>query len=78
VLAYLGVLAWQLRRVTACQTASHGLLVVLLLQLLTGLSNVVLDWPLLAAVLHTGGAAALLVILVGLLSGARVSRAVLN
>ena len=29
------------------------------LQLLTGLSNVVLDWPLVAAVLHTGGAAAL-------------------
>ena len=78
VLAYLGVLAWQLRRVTACSSAAHGLLAVLLLQLVTGLSNVVLDWPLLAAVLHTGGAAALLVILVGLLSGARVSRAVLN
>jgi len=78
VLAYLGVLAWQLRRVTACQTAAHGLLAVLLLQLVTGLSNVVLDWPLLAAVLHTGGAAALLVILVALLSGARVSRTVLN
>lgn len=78
VLAYLGVLAWQLRRVTACQSAAHGLLAVLLLQLVTGLSNVVLDWPLLAAVLHTGGAAALLVILVGLLSGARVSRTVLN
>lgn len=78
VLAYLGVLAWQLRRVTACQTAAHGLLAVLLLQLVTGLSNVVLDWPLLAAVLHTGGAAALLVILVALLPGARVSRTVLN
>ncbi len=78
VLAYLGVLAWQLRRVTACQTAAHGLLAVLLLQLVTGLSNVVLDWPLLAAVLHTGGAAALLVILVALLPSARVSRAVLN
>jgi cytochrome c oxidase assembly protein subunit 15 len=78
VLVYLGVLAWQLRRVTACQTAAHGLLAVLLLQLVTGLSNVVLDWPLLAAVLHTGGAAALLVILVALLSGARVSRTVLN
>lgn len=78
VLAYLGVLAWQLRRVAACQQAARWLLAVLLLQLLTGLSNVVLDWPLLAAVLHTGGAAALLVILVGLLSGARMSRTVLN
>jgi cytochrome c oxidase assembly protein subunit 15 len=34
-----------------------------LLQLATGLSNVVLGWPLLAAVLHTGGAAALVVVL---------------
>lgn len=32
-------------------------------QLATGLSNVVLDWPLLAAVAHTGGAAALVVVL---------------
>jgi cytochrome c oxidase assembly protein subunit 15 len=34
------------------------------LQLATGLGNVVLGWPLLAAVLHTGGAAALVVALV--------------
>lgn len=33
------------------------------LQLATGLSNVILDWPLVAAVLHTGGAAALVVVL---------------
>jgi cytochrome c oxidase assembly protein subunit 15 len=36
----------------------------LVLQVLTGLSNVVLDWPLVAAVLHTGGAAALVTIVV--------------
>ena len=41
---------------------------LLLLQLATGLSNVVLGWPLLAAVLHTGGAGALLVVLVWVLS----------
>jgi cytochrome c oxidase assembly protein subunit 15 len=39
---------------------------LLVLQAATGISNVVLDWPLLAAVLHTGGAGALLVVLVGL------------
>ena len=33
------------------------------LQFLTGLSNVVLDWPLVAAVLHTGGAAAIITVL---------------
>jgi cytochrome c oxidase assembly protein subunit 15 len=37
---------------------------LLALQLATGLSNVVLDWPLSAAVLHTGGAGALAVVLV--------------
>jgi cytochrome c oxidase assembly protein subunit 15 len=36
---------------------------VALWQLATGLSNVVLDWPLLAAVGHTGGAAALALLL---------------
>ena len=46
---------------------SRALLGVLLLQLATGVSNAVLDWPLLAAVLHTGGAGALVVILVALL-----------
>jgi len=37
------------------------------LQLLTGLSNVVLQWPLLLAVLHSGGAALLVALLVVIL-----------
>jgi cytochrome c oxidase assembly protein subunit 15 len=36
---------------------------VALWQFVSGMSNVVLDWPLLAALAHTGGAAALMVIL---------------
>ncbi len=40
---------------------------LLCLQVATGLSNVVLDWPLVAALLHTAGSAAMLVTLVGLL-----------
>ncbi|THU01507.1 heme A synthase [Lampropedia puyangensis] len=36
---------------------------LLVLQLLTGLSNIVLDWPLVAAVMHTGGAAALVIVM---------------
>ncbi|MBF9266159.1 heme A synthase, partial [Acidovorax cattleyae] len=42
-----------------------------LLQFATGLSNVVLDWPLVAAVLHTGGAAALVVALTWTLAASR-------
>jgi cytochrome c oxidase assembly protein subunit 15 len=43
--------------------ASRALVGVALWQVASGLSNVVLGWPLLAAVAHTGGAAALAVIL---------------
>lgn len=71
VFAYLGTLAWQLCRTPALVKQGFLLVGLLLLQLLTGLSNVVLDWPLVAAVLHTGGAAALLMALVWLLSDAR-------
>jgi cytochrome c oxidase assembly protein subunit 15 len=41
------------------------------LQLVTGISNVVLGWPLLAAVSHTGGAAALVVVMTGALFSCR-------
>jgi cytochrome c oxidase assembly protein subunit 15 len=79
VLVYLVGLAFSLRGVPALKTAAHVLLSCLLLQLLTGLSNVVFDWPLAAAVLHTGGAAALVVVLMWILTGARPSRStVLN
>ncbi len=62
VFVVLGVLAWKLwngpMRRYACWVAALALW-----QFATGLSNVVLDWPLLAAVAHTGGAAALVVVL---------------
>jgi cytochrome c oxidase assembly protein subunit 15 len=45
------------------------------LQLITGLSNVVLGWPLLAAVLHTGGAAAMVVTMTWVLSVSRADNA---
>ena len=48
---------------------THGpLLALSALQFFTGLSNVVLGWPLVAAVLHTGGAAALVMALTWALS----------
>ena len=48
---------------------------VLGLQLLSGLSNVLLDWPLLAALAHTSGAAALVALLVSLTLRAGEQRA---
>ncbi|PAT31108.1 heme A synthase [Vandammella animalimorsus] len=53
---------------------AQWLLVLLVLQLLTGLSNVVLDWPLLVAVLHTGGAGALVVVLTRVLASMRMAK----
>ena len=79
VLVYLAVLAMLLRHVRGLQTAAHVLCLCLLLQLLTGLANVMFDWPLFSAVLHTGGAAALVVVLMWILTGAHPSRStVLN
>ena len=73
VFVYLGALAWQLQRVAVWQKPVKVLTGLLVLQLVTGLSNVVLDWPLLAAVLHTGGAAALCAVMVWMLAGVRRS-----
>ena len=63
VIAVLAMLAWRLHGLPAWRTWARSLAGLLLLQFLSGLSNVVLGWPLLAAVLHTGGAAALVVLL---------------
>ncbi|HWH73899.1 MAG TPA: COX15/CtaA family protein, partial [Methylibium sp.] len=67
LLAALAALAWRLVRMPALRRAGLGLAAVALWQLATGLSNVVLGWPLLAAVGHTGGAAALVLLLTRLL-----------
>jgi heme a synthase len=63
VLTVLAVLAWRLNRVLGLRAASRWIAGLTGLQLATGMSNVVLGWPLLAAVLHTGGAAALVIVL---------------
>ncbi len=72
VLAAIAVVALQLwrehRRAALALAAIGGW------QLATGLSNVVLGWPLLAAVAHTGGAAALVLVLAVLLARAALGR----
>lgn len=75
VLAALGWLAWCLHRSGALPAPTRWLAGLSVLQLATGLSNVVLDWPLLAAVLHTGGAAALVVVLTWALVSSRAASA---
>jgi cytochrome c oxidase assembly protein subunit 15 len=76
VLAALAALAWALAatRVPALRRTAYGLAGLAALQLLTGLSNIVLGWPLVAAVVHTGGAAALAVVLTTLLARHHLGR----
>ena len=63
VLALMAALAWAAWRVPGQQGRARALALLALLQLGSGLSNVILGWPLLAALMHPGGAAALVVLL---------------
>jgi heme a synthase len=67
VVAVVGALVWQMWQHSGLSQLARGLLALIMLQLLTGLSNVVLQWPLLLAVLHSGGAALLVALLVAIL-----------
>ena len=71
VLALLLILAWGLYRHSGLRRQAQAVAALCALQFATGLSNVVLDWPLLAAVLHTGGAAALVIVLTWTLAASR-------
>ena len=56
-------LCWRLRTAAPLAPQRRWLWGLTVLQFATGLSNVVLGWPIVAAVLHTGGAAAIMVVL---------------
>jgi heme a synthase len=73
VFALLGYAAWLLYRAGQKNTALW-IAGLLLWQLITGLSNVVLGWPLMAAVSHTGGAAGLVLVCMGALMRMRITR----
>jgi cytochrome c oxidase assembly protein subunit 15 len=72
VLAVLGIAAWRLWA-GPLRTQARWIAGLALWQFLTGLSNVVLGWPLVAAVSHPGGAAALVVVLTWALRESRAA-----
>ncbi len=74
VFAAIALLAWRLRQIPALRPQRRWLAGLALLQLASGLGNVLLGWPLLAALLHTGGAAALAVTLTWTLCESRRER----
>ena len=67
VFAVLLMLAYKLNKVPAFRNQARWLAGLAFLQVATGLGNVVLGWPLLAAVGHTGGAAALVIVLTSII-----------
>jgi cytochrome c oxidase assembly protein subunit 15 len=69
VFVMLGVVAWQLRG--SLPKIARVLGALALWQAASGLSNVVLGWPIVAALAHTGGAAGLVVVLAWALCEAR-------
>jgi cytochrome c oxidase assembly protein subunit 15 len=71
VFSFGAFMLWSFKRDGVLKDLSRWLGALLALQFLTGLSNVVLDWPLLAAVAHTGGAGALMMVLTWMLSRTR-------
>ena len=71
VFVVLLLLALRLHSVPALRQQALWLAGLTVLQVVTGLSNVVLGWPLFAAVAHTGGAAALVVVLTGIVFSSR-------
>ncbi|MBI3367653.1 MAG: COX15/CtaA family protein, partial [Burkholderiales bacterium] len=77
VLVSLGVFAWRLGRAddAGLRRWAAGFGAVALWQFASGLGNVVFDWPLAAAVAHTGGAAAMTVLLTLLLVRVAQARA---
>ena len=72
VFAVLAVLAIALNWQATFRAESRWLAGLLALQVATGLGNVLLGWPLVAAVLHTAGAAGLVVLLTGVVISATV------
>jgi cytochrome c oxidase assembly protein subunit 15 len=73
VFAALFWLIWRLWSVAAMRPTARWLIGLAVWQFVSGLTNVVLDWPLLAAVGHTGGAAALVVVMTSAIFSTRTT-----
>jgi cytochrome c oxidase assembly protein subunit 15 len=71
VFAGMGWLAWLLWSTQQTRRIAKGLLLLAAWQFASGLTNVVLDWPLLAALAHIAGAAALVILTTSALMSTR-------
>ena len=72
------VVAFKLYKIQALRTSALWLAGLAWLQVATGLGNVLLGWPLAAAVMHTGGSAALVIVLTGMVCTSRSADQTVN
>ena len=70
LLVAMAIFAWRLQRVDGLHRWAWGTAAIAAWQLASGLSNVVLGWPLIGAVAHTAGAAAWVTLLTALIARA--------
>ena len=68
VFVFLSALGYLLQKNAHYKILGQLIWLLIALQVATGVSNVIFQWPLFAAVLHTGGAAALVIVLTSALS----------
>lgn len=67
IMAYMGILAWRLRKDPALRGPSNLVWALLAAQFFTGLTTIFFQWPLLIALLHNAGAAGLVIATVTLM-----------
>ena len=67
VFSYLAILAWQLRQFAGLRGPANLALTLLCAQVLTGLTTIFFQWPIAIAVMHSGGAAGLVIVTVTML-----------
>ena len=78
VLVALGLLAWRLAQIPGLRIQSRWIVGLAVIQVATGMANAVLGWPLVAALMHTGGAAALVLVLTWTVAASRSSPTIVH
>ncbi len=73
VFGFAGWLTWKAWKIDGLRRTARWLLAALVMQLLTGLTTIYLNWPLALAVAHNGGAALLVLLLTMLNYKARIA-----
>lgn len=73
VIAYIAWLAYKAMKIEGLRQAGKWILIAIAVQFATGVSTIYLSWPILIAILHNGGSAVLVLLLVLLIYKSRLA-----